>query len=118
MSDYQSSIAEYQSWANQCDEIVVETTHGVLRGLANGKGEPAILCIHGNSFCLNIFQHILTSDLTKKHRVIAFDLPGHGGSSDAPGKYSVGLILTFFTLSHLKVFEILCMAAEIAKKQL
>jgi pimeloyl-ACP methyl ester carboxylesterase len=86
MSNFQSSIADLQPWAEQCDGIVAETSHGVLRGMANGEGEPAILCIHGNSFCLNIFEHILTSDLTKKHRVIAFDLPGHGRSTDAPGE--------------------------------
>jgi hypothetical protein len=84
MSDYTSLISEYQPWANECDKLVVETSHGVLRGYSKGKGEPAILCIHGNSFCLSIFEHIIVN--TKGHRVVAFDLPGHGASSDAHGK--------------------------------
>jgi pimeloyl-ACP methyl ester carboxylesterase len=84
MSDYTSLISEFQPWAEECDKLVVETTHGVLCGVSRGKGEPAILCIHGNSFCMGIFEHIVMN--TKGHQVVAFDLPGHGSSSDAVGK--------------------------------
>jgi pimeloyl-ACP methyl ester carboxylesterase len=40
--------------------------------------------IHGNSFCRGVFRHQLQSPLTANHRLIAFDLLGHGESSNAP----------------------------------
>jgi pimeloyl-ACP methyl ester carboxylesterase len=46
---------------------------------------PALLLIHGNSFCSQIFQHMLTSPrlLSAAKKIVAFDLPGHGLSTDA-----------------------------------
>ncbi len=46
---------------------------------------PSLLLIHGNSFCSKIFRHIQTSPrlLSLTSQIIAFDLPGHGSSSDA-----------------------------------
>ena len=43
-----------------------------------------LLMIHGNSFCRSVFRHQLHSSLAANHRLIAFDLPGNGESSDAP----------------------------------
>jgi pimeloyl-ACP methyl ester carboxylesterase len=40
--------------------------------------------IHGNSFSRGVFRHQLQGRLTEHHRLITFDLPGHGESSDAP----------------------------------
>jgi pimeloyl-ACP methyl ester carboxylesterase len=71
------------------DSFIVDTPHGRLAGAARGQGEPAILCIHGNSFCKEIFEHILASNVTSTNRVILFDLPGHGGSENALGKFSL-----------------------------
>lgn len=62
----------------------VETSHGTLAYSEAGSGSPALLLLHGNSFCKKIWKHILRSDLAKSHRIIAFDLPGHGDSSNAP----------------------------------
>ena len=49
---------------------------------SSGNG-PAILLIHGRSFDAQTFSHQLVSDFGNNHRVIAFDLPGHGDSSPA-----------------------------------
>jgi pimeloyl-ACP methyl ester carboxylesterase len=62
----------------------VETSHGSLAVEESGQGEVPLLMIHGNSFCRGVFRHQLQSSLTANHRLIAFDLPGHGESSDAP----------------------------------
>lgn len=40
--------------------------------------------IHGNSSCRGVFRHQLAGRLAGSHRLIAFDLPGHGESGDAP----------------------------------
>ncbi len=41
---------------------------------------PAVLLIHGNSACKEIFQHQMGAPFTDRYRMIAVDLPGHGGS--------------------------------------
>lgn len=43
-----------------------------------------VLLIHGNSSCRGVFQLQMDSELTERHRLIAFDLPGHGQSDNAP----------------------------------
>ncbi|MGY3487893.1 pimeloyl-ACP methyl ester carboxylesterase [Bradyrhizobium sp. USDA 4011] len=47
-----------------------------------GKG-PAVLLIHGNSSCKEIFLHQEAYLTRRGHTVIIPDLPGHGSSSDA-----------------------------------
>ncbi|MDX1417575.1 MAG: alpha/beta hydrolase [Candidatus Promineifilaceae bacterium] len=49
---------------------------------SSGTG-PTILLIHGRSVDAQTFRHQLVGDLGNNHRVIAFDLPGHGDSSPA-----------------------------------
>ncbi|OCL02745.1 alpha/beta-hydrolase, partial [Glonium stellatum] len=47
--------------------------------------KPALLLIHGNSSCSRIFSPIVSNPyFTDDRRIITFDLPGHGASSDAP----------------------------------
>ena len=48
----------------------------------SGKGLPVLL-IHGNSSCKEVFAKQLGSPMAETYRMIAFDLPGHGASSDA-----------------------------------
>jgi pimeloyl-ACP methyl ester carboxylesterase len=66
-------------------QITVPTTHALISVTSIGTSttKPAILLIHGNSFCSKIFKHILSSPLSQAHRLIAFDLPGHGDSANA-----------------------------------
>ena len=68
-------------------DFTLETDHGVIcitdTGLKNDN--PALLLIHGNSSSSKIFRHMFESfQLTARYRLIAFDLPGHGASSNAP----------------------------------
>ena len=66
-------------------ETMLETTHGKIAVVDTGPpaqaNGPDILMIHGNSACkeafYNQFEHFRS-----KHRVIAFDLPGHGMSDN------------------------------------
>jgi pimeloyl-ACP methyl ester carboxylesterase len=48
-----------------------------------GAGRP-ILLVHGNSSSSRIWQKQLQGPLGDKYRLIAIDLPGHGGSSPPP----------------------------------
>jgi pimeloyl-ACP methyl ester carboxylesterase len=65
-------------------QYTIETSHGTLAVEESGEGEIPLLMIHGNSFCRDVFRHQLQSSLTVNLRLIAFDLPGNGESSDAP----------------------------------
>ncbi|MDT8307707.1 MAG: alpha/beta hydrolase, partial [Anaerolineae bacterium] len=49
----------------------------------SGGSGPAILLIHGRSVDAQTFRHQLGGDFGANHRVVAFDLPGHGDSSPA-----------------------------------
>lgn len=62
----------------------IETAHGRLSYLDTGGAGPAILFIHGNSSCKEIFGRQLDSEIGRDYRCIAFDLPGHGASTNAP----------------------------------
>ena len=53
--------------------------------IAESKGTgPAVLLIHGNSSCKEVFRNQLEGELGRRYRMIALDLPGHGASEDAP----------------------------------
>jgi pimeloyl-ACP methyl ester carboxylesterase len=59
----------------------------------SGGSGPPVLLIHGNSASKAIFASQFQSPLGQALRVIAFDLPGHGESSDAfepAGAYTIG----------------------------
>lgn len=49
-----------------------------------GYGAKAVLFIHGNSCCKEVFEHQFAALDPAVYTVIAVDLPGHGASSDAP----------------------------------
>ncbi|KAE9989136.1 hypothetical protein EG328_000068 [Venturia inaequalis] len=68
--------------------LIIPTSHAILSVTSTGPQDasstlPAILLIHGNSFDSTIFKFILASPLSKLHRIIALDLPGHGQSANA-----------------------------------
>jgi len=67
----------------EINEYQLPTSHATLAISDVGKNEPILLLIHGNSFCRKIWRHILGSPLSETHRIVAFDLPGHGESSNA-----------------------------------
>lgn len=49
----------------------------------SGGSEADVLLIHGRSMDAQTFRHQLGGGFGDKHRVVAFDLPGHGHSSPA-----------------------------------
>lgn len=59
------------------------STHGDICVWDSGGTGKAVLFIHGNSCCKEVFTKQFNSDLTKKYRFIALDLPGHGQSAKA-----------------------------------
>lgn len=61
---------------------LVETRHGLVSVCdTNGKG-PALIFVHGNSSCKEVFTHQFAA-FRDRYRCIAFDLPGHGVSPNA-----------------------------------
>lgn len=68
-------------------DFTLDTPHGVIHVTDTGlkTAYPALLLLHGNSSSSKIFRHMFSSpNLLSHHRLIAFDLPGHGASSNAP----------------------------------
>lgn len=61
----------------------LKTTHGGIAVEESGSGGIAVLMIHGNSSCKEVFRRQLDSSLGERSRLIAFDLPGHGQSRNA-----------------------------------
>lgn len=61
----------------------VETSHGHIAYTPSEGSGPAVLMIHGNSTCGQVFRNQLDGEVGKTYRCIAMDLPGHGASDDA-----------------------------------
>lgn len=74
----------------------LSTPHGILHitstipaaSSSQFSSLPTILLIHGNSSSSRIFAHVFTSTLSQTHALLAFDLPGHGSSSNAPDPHT------------------------------
>jgi pimeloyl-ACP methyl ester carboxylesterase len=62
---------------------VVPTSHATIAVSESGGSGPAVLLIHGNSSCKEVFRNQMAGAIGQRWRAIAFDLPGHGRSSDA-----------------------------------
>jgi pimeloyl-ACP methyl ester carboxylesterase len=62
---------------------MIATSHGSIAIEESGQDGIPVLLIHGNSFCRGVFQNQMQGEIAKNRRFIAFDLPGHGQSSDA-----------------------------------
>ena len=57
--------------------------YGQISVVDNEAGGPAVFFVHGNSACKEVFHRQFSSDLAVSYRLIALDLPGHGGSDNA-----------------------------------
>jgi pimeloyl-ACP methyl ester carboxylesterase len=62
---------------------VLPTSFADIAVWDSGAAGPVVLMIHGNSSRKEVFRHQFDSPLGRRLRLIAMDLPGHGGSSDA-----------------------------------
>jgi pimeloyl-ACP methyl ester carboxylesterase len=67
----------------QPSSYILETSHAAINVTESGGGGPSLLLIHGNSASSEYFRNQLESEIGARYRLIAIDLPGHGGSSDA-----------------------------------
>ncbi len=63
-------------------ENMIETRHGNIAVSDTGGNKPVILAIHGNSACKEVYTKLF-DEFKRTHRLITFDLPGHGASSNA-----------------------------------
>lgn len=66
----------------QAPETMIKTRHGNVAMSDTGGNKPVILAIHGNSACKEAFTKLFSA-FKDTHRLIAFDLPGHGMSDNA-----------------------------------
>ena len=68
---------------NTSRQYTLATSHGPIAVEETGHGDLPTLLIHGNSSCRDVFRHQMNGRLAQNRRLISFDLPGHGQSSDA-----------------------------------
>lgn len=61
----------------------IDTGHCAIAITDSEGAGPAVLMIHGNSSCRQVFRNQLEGEAGRAYRCIAMDLPGHGGSGDA-----------------------------------
>ncbi|MEM6940660.1 MAG: alpha/beta fold hydrolase [Pseudomonadota bacterium] len=71
-------------------ERMLQTTHGTIAVADTGGDAPALLFLHGNSACKEAFYKQFRA-FAADFRVIAFDYPGHGVSSNADPETSYNL---------------------------
>lgn len=71
-------------------ETYVDTPHGRIAVADGGGRGPALLFIHGNSACKEAFAKQFEA-FGAAHRVVAFDLPGHGVSDNADPETSYNI---------------------------
>lgn len=70
--------------AISCATHRINTSHGSMAVEDNGRGGTPLVSIHGNSSSRAVFIRQACSRLAERHRIISFDLPGHGESGNAP----------------------------------
>jgi pimeloyl-ACP methyl ester carboxylesterase len=66
--------------------FTLDSKHGLISVTDTGRkhSSPVLFLIHGNSSSSKVFKHILGSEkLLSTHRLVTFDLPGHGASSNS-----------------------------------
>jgi pimeloyl-ACP methyl ester carboxylesterase len=62
---------------------VLPTSHATIAVSESGGSGPAVLLIHGNSSCKEVFRNQMDGPIGRRWRLIAIDLPGHGRSANA-----------------------------------
>lgn len=73
-------------------QYTVATNYGQISICDSKNDGPVALLIHGNSACKEIFEKQFQDPASRKFRLIAMDLPGHGKSENARdpvGTYSL-----------------------------
>ena len=81
-SYHRKSGAAARTRAMGTADQLVQTSHGKVSVCDTQGGKQAIIFIHGNSSCKEVFRHQFEA-LHDEYRCVAFDLPGHGVSPNA-----------------------------------
>jgi pimeloyl-ACP methyl ester carboxylesterase len=97
--------------------FLLRTVHGLIsiNDTALKNDRPALLLLHGNSSSSKQFRHIIDSPtLNKFWRIVTFDLPGHGCSSNAPDvkktySHRGYADLAIHVLQHLRIESVVIM---------
>ncbi|MEW5723700.1 MAG: alpha/beta fold hydrolase [Thermodesulfobacteriota bacterium] len=63
-------------------EEMISTSHGLVAVADTGGHKSPLVLIHGNSSCKEVFFHQFRK-FSESHRLLAFDLPGHGVSENS-----------------------------------
>ena len=61
----------------------IDTSHCRIAVSESAGAGPAVLLMHGNSTCGQVFRNQLEGALGERYRLVAIDLPGHGNSANA-----------------------------------
>jgi pimeloyl-ACP methyl ester carboxylesterase len=71
--------------------LKIDASNGAIAVCESEGRGPAVVLIHGNSSSSRSFSRQLEGPLGERFRLVAVDLPGHGGSDDAkdPSAYSL-----------------------------
>ncbi|KAK9364778.1 Alpha/Beta hydrolase protein [Lipomyces kononenkoae] len=86
MHDASQTLLQFSSHS-RFKEHILHTAFGQIYVVESGNPASiqSLLLIHGNSSSSRVWHHILSSSvLTYDYRILAFDLPGHGLSDNAP----------------------------------
>ncbi|MEM7299727.1 MAG: alpha/beta fold hydrolase [Pseudomonadota bacterium] len=84
-----NAIASFRRWRGASfraslmgfADHLVTTSHGKISVCDSGGDKQCLVFIHGNSSCKEVFRHQFAAFSTE-YRVVAFDLPGHGVSTN------------------------------------
>lgn len=71
--------ARQEGWLSDTTPVSFSTRYGRLKGFSKGKG-PVVLLIHGWGDTAATLGAFIDPLVASGHRVIGFDMPGHGGS--------------------------------------
>ena len=84
-------VEERKKWVKVKTQMPTVKTNGITTHYEiSGKGQPLVL-IHGVSFDHKMWQPQI-SYFSKKYRVLAYDVRGHGQTESSDGDYSADLL--------------------------
>jgi pimeloyl-ACP methyl ester carboxylesterase len=75
--------------AEQARHRFVQTPHGRIHYLDTGTTGTPLILLHSNGMSAYEYQDVI-APLAKRHRVLAWDMPGHGDSEPIARHYTIG----------------------------
>lgn len=80
---YQKDNSTFLNWRSSCQVRYITTRYGVIRTLFKTGRKGTVLLLHGNSTRAEVFRYQIPVLIREGFGILAPDLPGHGGSSNA-----------------------------------